>query len=200
MSVGERILRCRHRAPGLPHTDTRGKHDERDPRQPRPSDPDGIRRRHRAPRWHWPQFVDRVDLDSGLTDVSQALLWILGQAAEQEATNGCGRRGREHRPVWLALENFRNRVRDRVTRKGETAGQHLVEHAPEGPDVAPFVDPVTTRLLGAHVGGRAKIAPSRDSLSSRREPSGLAAFARPKSSTLTTPSGVILMFAGFRSR
>ena len=31
-------------------------------------------------------------------------------------------------------------------------------------------------------------------------PSPAAAFASPKSSTFTTPSGVILMFAGFRSR
>ena len=33
-----------------------------------------------------------------------------------------------------------------------------------------------------------------------RRPSPPTAFARPKSSTFTTPSGVILMFAGFRSR
>ena len=32
------------------------------------------------------------------------------------------------------------------------------------------------------------------------EPPPPTAFARPKSSTFTVPSGVILMFAGFRSR
>ena len=37
-------------------------------------------------------------------------------------------------------------------------------------------------------------------VSSGDEPSALTALARPKSRTLTTPSGVILMFAGFRSR
>ena len=35
---------------------------------------------------------------------------------------------------------------------------------------------------------------------SRPDPSTARAFARPKSSTLTTPSGVILMFEGLRSR
>ena len=39
-----------------------------------------------------------------------------------------------------------------------------------------------------------------DCVGSRRRSRAIVAFARPKSSTLTTPSGVILMLAGFRSR
>ena len=56
------------------------------------------------------------------------------------------RRG-ERRPVGLALENLRDRVRDRVTGKGDAPGQHLVEHAAERPDVGALVDRLPARLL-----------------------------------------------------
>ena len=47
-----------------------------------------------------------------------------------------------------------------------------------------------------------RLAPSSSGALDRSgdEPSPPTALARPKSSTFTTPSGVILMFAGFRSR
>ena len=136
-----------------------------------------------------------------VADVSQPLLRILGEAAEQQPSNGGGRRGGQGRPVGLALENLRDRVRDGLTGKREAAGQHLVEHAAERPDVGALVDALTARLLRAHVGGGAedravaRLGQVRDARRRR-----VAAFARPKSSTFTTPSGVILMFAGFRSR
>ena len=88
--------------------------------------------------------------------------------------------------------------------------EHFVQHAAERPDVRALVDRLPARLFGAHVGGRAenhafarrrRRSPSATASTSRvptRSPAD--ALARPKSSTLTTPSGVILMFAGFRSR
>ena len=87
------------------------------------------------------------------------------------------------------------------------AGQHLVQHAPEGPDVGALVHRQAARLLGTHVRGRADdravarpVASGGALDRSGDEPSPATALARPKSSTFTTPSGVILMFAGFRSR
>ena len=85
------------------------------------------------------------------------------------------------------------------------AGQHLVEHAAECPDVRALVDRLPARLLRAHVGGRAEDRPACvPPVDRRRLADGDArrppAFARPKSSTFTTPSGVTLMFAGLRSR
>ena len=100
-------------------------------------------------------FVHRVDLDPDVADVPQALLRILRQAAEQKPPNRHRRRGRQRRPVRLALEDLRDRVRDRVARKRHAPGQHLVEHAAEGPDVGALVDRQAARLLGAHVGGGA---------------------------------------------
>jgi len=40
--------------------------------------------------------------------------------------------------------------------EGMPAGEHLVEHAAERPDIGPPVDHLPARLLGAHVGGRTK--------------------------------------------
>ena len=40
--------------------------------------------------------------------------------------------------------------------KVTTAGEHLVEHAAEGPDVGPLVDHLAARLLRAHIGRRAE--------------------------------------------
>ena len=90
----------------------------------------------------------------------------------------------------------------------DAPGQHLVEHAAERPDVGALVDRQSARLLGTHVGGRADdgalraspAAPPAHASGRATTPSPPTALARPKSSTFTTPSGVILMFAGFRSR
>ena len=191
-----------HRAPGLPHADTGGERDERDPRQPRRAGlrRSGRRRRHVGDSRQ--RFVDRVDLDPDVTDISQTLLGILREAAAQESSNDCRCRRGEGRPVGLTLENLPNRVRHRLAGKGDAPGQHLVEHAAERPDVGALVDHLPTRLFRAHVGGRAENRPLPACRRSGRTPtpSALAGFASPKSSTFTTPSGVILMFAGFRSR
>ena len=78
-------------------------------------------------------------------------------------------------------------------------GQHLVEHAAERPDVGALVDGLPARLLGAHVRRRAEndarlrsspaIVIVGECVSAlRRRRRGSIAFARPKSSTFTTPS------------
>ena len=84
-------------------------------------------------------------------------------------------------------------------RNARPAGQHLVEHAAERPDVRALVDRLAARLLGTHVGGRAEdhaglashARRDRRRARSRRHAAPLAAssaFASPKSSTFTVPS------------
>ena len=89
------------------------------------------------------------------------------------------------------------------------AGQHLVEHAAERPDVGAPIDRLAARLFGAHVAGRAEnqaadvaCTASVGDIDSDDPLAGSASaiFARPKSRTLTLPPGVTLTFAGFRSR
>ena len=116
------------------------------------------------------------------------------------------------RPVAARARESRRACPRRVSpANGRAAGQHLVQHAAERPDVGALVDRLAARLLGAHVGrgaenhARRVVAGDRDASATcdevrRRRRSRPATFASPKSSTFTVPSGVILMLAGFRSR
>ena len=110
-------------------------------------------------------------------------------------------------PVWLGLQDVGESVAHRVALERATPGQHLEQHAPERPHVGALVGGLTAGLLRRHVRGRTQNQ-SRPRGHQRRERStnrGVhrrrgCTFANPKSSTLTQPSEVILMLAGFRSR
>ena len=86
--------------------------------------------------------------------------------------------------------------------------EHLEEHDAERPHVRALVGRPAPRLLGAHVCRRpeddAFFRPAGRQRRRLRHIGGAAspeaAFARPKSRTFTTPSGVSLILAGFRSR
>ena len=104
------------------------------------------------------------------------------------------------------------RVGDVVALEGAPAGQHLVEHAAERPDVAALVDrpapaPAPGSCRPPCRGSSRRLSSSPGVVivgdcdtSGDAPPAGSSAFARPKSSTFTVPSGRTLMFAGFRSR
>ena len=80
----------------------------------------------------------------------------------QQPSHRPWRRARRQRaPVRLAFENRGDRVRDRLAGKCAAARQHLVQHAPERPDVGPLVDRLAARLLRAHVGRGPENHPSR---------------------------------------
>ena len=97
---------------------------------------------------------------------------------------------------------------DRVAPERPCARQHLVQHRAKGPDIRAPVGRVAAGLLRRHVRRRAQdhahaCGPQRQRGRVGGSALGIGssiAFARPKSSTFTTPSGVILMLAGFRSR
>ena len=65
---------------------------------------------------------------------------FLARQRKQDPSYRHGGRGGQRRPVRLALENLRDRVRGGVASKRDAPGQHLVEHASEGPDVGALVD------------------------------------------------------------
>ena len=112
------------------------------------------------------------------------------------------------RPIRLALQHRRDRARQILARKRPLPGEQLVQQATERPDVGPLIDGFATRLLGAHVRGRADDLSGHGLESGHRSQLRIVlalfcaptAFANPKSSTFTRPSGVTLMLAGFRSR
>ena len=98
--------------------------------------------------------LDRINLDSDVPNVPEPLLRIFDEAPLQHTPNRRGRPHRKRRPVGLALENFRDGIGNRVTRKRDPAGEHFVEHAAERPDITSLINGLTARLLRAHVGGR----------------------------------------------
>ena len=97
-----------------------------------------------------------------------------------------------------------------VAGKRAAAREHLAQHAAERPDVGALVDQLCRAPARAHVCGRAErshraavastVVGDRGRQSTVERESCAMAFATPKSSTLTDPSGAILMFAGLRSR
>ncbi len=58
----------------------------------------------------------------------------------QQFTQARRRRGRKRRPIRFALDHLREHVRDRLALERPPAGQHLVEHDAERPDVGAPVD------------------------------------------------------------
>ena len=121
----------------------------------------------------------------------------------------CGRFCRQRRPIRLGFQHAARISLHRFALKCRLPGQHLVQHAPERPDIRAPVRPLAPSPAPAtctprfpeslpafvaamlNVGEFDRVAPSAASRN---------AFASPKSSTFTLPSGVILMLAGFRSR
>src|SRR5262245_59000265 len=81
---------------------------------------------------------------------------VLLQAASQEIQNLPRGRLRQQRPVRLALENGGQRVAHCLGWKGHPSGQALVKYTTERPDVCTLVKWLASRLLWAHVSGRAQ--------------------------------------------
>ena len=109
------------------------------------------RRARRAVCRRRPRGDRIVDLDSRISDVTQAPPDIFSKTAFEQAANDFGSGLRHRAPVGLALDHVRERVGQRVARERPTAGQHLIEHAAERPDVRALVDRLAPRLLRTHV-------------------------------------------------
>ena len=84
---------------------------------------------------------------------------LRGSLTRQRAIRSrtlAGRGRRQLRQVGLAREDQTERLGDRLAVEQPRAGEHLVEHDAEGPDVGALVDGLAARLLGRHVGGGAE--------------------------------------------
>ena len=81
----------------------------------------------------------------------KALPRVFLQATPQTQSQRRRRLRRKRGPVGLALDHVREDVGEPVAAERLGAGQHLVDDAPEGPDVRACVDGPPARLFGAHV-------------------------------------------------
>ena len=88
--------------------------------------------------------------------VALAALGVLLEAALEQQPQPRRRPARQQRPVRLALQHGGLHVRHGRARERGAAGEHLVEHAAERPQVGAAVDAPPASLLGAHVAGRAQ--------------------------------------------
>ena len=107
-------------------------------------------------------------------------------------------------PIWLRRHDGVQHFWRGVTCERWTPGKHLEQHASERRHVRATVDLLPAGLLGRHVRRRPEQLPGADASGAhRRHRSPVTRegiVARPKSSTFTTPSGLRLMFAGFKPR
>jgi len=111
----------------------------------------GGRRRLRARRL--------AQRDARVPDRLQPLARVLAQRASQQVAQPRRRGRRQPRPVGLGPHHRRQHVGDGLAREGGPSGQHLEEHAPEGPDISPPVHRLAFGLFRRHIGRRAQDHP-----------------------------------------
>ena len=152
-----------------------------------------------------------IDLNARVSDRLEPRLRILPHTSVQQAREE-PRRRRAGSAANRARARSRSRSRPRSSSpsKAGAAGQHLVEHDTERPDVGALISRLARRLLGTHVGRRAEdhsfpssrrlvivgdcvrsVVPRRRSVHASRDQSPALSRCRPD---------VILIFAGFKSR
>ena len=103
--------------------------------------------------------VSRLHLlqgDAGLADVAEAAHRIALEAASDEDFDPGRCLLREVGEIDLRAEHGGQRMGDRLAVEQPLAGQQLVQHDAEGPDVAAAVGRLAGGLLGTHVGGGAE--------------------------------------------
>src|SRR5262245_46721617 len=84
------------------------------------------------------------------------LLCVLLQTSMQEHTHAWRHAMRQSVPCWVALDDRSQCFRDIFSAKRPLPRKHLVEHAPERPNVAAPIDWLAPSLLGTHVRRRAE--------------------------------------------
>jgi hypothetical protein len=103
-----------------------------------------------------------VDFDPRVGQGVQAVPAVFPQATLEQTPDAVGvPAGSDSSPV--GLEDRAEQVGDAVALKGSAAGEHLVDHAPESPDVAALVRRQPLRLLGRHVRRCAENGPDASS-------------------------------------
>jgi hypothetical protein len=103
----------------------------------------------------------RLERQPRLADVAQPPFRVALEAAREQRHDRYRCRGRQRRPVRCAREHGSQGVADRLAAEERAARQHLVEHAPERPDVGALVHGAAARLFGRHVRGGAEDHPVR---------------------------------------
>ena len=92
-----------------------------------------------------------IDYEECHRDVSDPLAAILDEAPLQQRSDRLRHVRRENVPVRFEADHRAEHLRHVLAVKGASPRQHLVQHAAEGPDVAPLVSLSSFRLLRGHI-------------------------------------------------
>ena len=104
---------------------------------------------------------------------------------------------------WLVLQDRGHRLHGCVPDERMGAADQLGKHGAEREDVGPAVDPLTTHLLGRHVGRRPHHRARRGDVIHRRlvaSRGGVEAACQPEVHHLDVPCPVSITLVGLRSR
>ena len=111
---------------------------------------------HRLRRHGARVLEELLERDARVADRLEPPRGVLLQALLEQRPQRRRHARRQLREVGLLVHDRAQHVRHRLAVEGAPAGEHLVEHAAEGPDVRAAVDGLAARLLRAHVAGGAE--------------------------------------------
>ena len=92
-----------------------------------------------------------LQFEQRITDVAQPVGGVLLQTPAQQPRHRGRRIGRQSRPIRLSCEDGRQRIGEGRGRERRAAGEHVVQHASERPDIGTAIDLPSARLFGAHI-------------------------------------------------
>ena len=113
-------------------------------------------RRHRRARLRRPLADGRRETHAGLSDVAQPGARVAIEASLDHPPHRLRRLDRKRHQIDILTKHRGQRLGDGLGLEQAPAGQHLVQHDAERPDVGAPIDGLPLRLLGRHVGGRAE--------------------------------------------
>src|SRR5262249_30830754 len=101
-------------------------------------------------------FGRQIEIETGVSDVTEAAARVLLQTAAQQAADGGRSLRRDGGEIWRVLDDGGQGFGNILAGVDRTAGEHLAEHDAEGPNVGALVYGLAFSLLRGHIGGGAE--------------------------------------------
>jgi hypothetical protein len=129
---------------------------------------------HRSGSLRLARLIGSREIVACIGDITQPAPYVLVQCSPEDSPHARRHIRAQQGPLRLALENGSDRVGRRRTAEHPYASEHFEQDAAECPHVGALVHSLRTKLLGTHVGERAKhrraghVGDGRDSSDAQR--------------------------------